>query len=215
MQNIRPTPVWRFIDWSAKAAARAAVWQPGCALWDRKIKIKETAWTRLAVQEKSRTSRWPTKVIVHSRKLGEESNVCLMNLFSHLRATAVAVTIFLDAFQKVADLATNSRGRNSLCNVVNSKCLTTMSLCLSLQLHYVGLQLFTLWCLECLWLIGCIVWLINPSVRCLKLSCWLCVWPLLTFFPLSVAQPPTSSTSGLSAAALFSFWMCESGKVVE
>ncbi|XP_043972914.1 protein MTSS 1-like isoform X4 [Gambusia affinis] len=31
-------------------------------------------------------------------------------LQSQLRATAVAVTIFLDAFQKVADLATNSRG---------------------------------------------------------------------------------------------------------
>uniref|UniRef100_A0A3P9P2E6 MTSS I-BAR domain containing 1 n=1 Tax=Poecilia reticulata TaxID=8081 RepID=A0A3P9P2E6_POERE len=42
-------------------------------------------------------------------------------LQSQLRATAVAVTVFLDAFQKVADLATNSRGRNSLCNVVNPK----------------------------------------------------------------------------------------------
>ncbi|XP_014898255.1 metastasis suppressor protein 1-like isoform X10 [Poecilia latipinna] len=31
-------------------------------------------------------------------------------LQSQLRATAVAVTVFLDAFQKVADLATNSRG---------------------------------------------------------------------------------------------------------
>lgn len=28
------------------------------------------------------------------------------------RATVVAVSAFLDAFQKVADLATNSRGRN-------------------------------------------------------------------------------------------------------
>lgn len=28
------------------------------------------------------------------------------------RATVVAVATFLDAFQKVADLATNSRGRN-------------------------------------------------------------------------------------------------------
>uniref|UniRef100_A0A3B3V0S5 MTSS I-BAR domain containing 1 n=1 Tax=Poecilia latipinna TaxID=48699 RepID=A0A3B3V0S5_9TELE len=42
-------------------------------------------------------------------------------LQSQLRATAVAVTVFLDAFQKVADLATNSRGRNSLCIVVNPK----------------------------------------------------------------------------------------------
>lgn len=33
------------------------------------------------------------------------------------RATAVAVAAFLDAFQKVADLATNSRGTNiQLCN---------------------------------------------------------------------------------------------------
>ena len=30
------------------------------------------------------------------------------------RATVVAVAAFLDAFQKVADLATNSRGRNML-----------------------------------------------------------------------------------------------------
>ncbi|XP_008303830.1 metastasis suppressor protein 1-like [Stegastes partitus] len=34
-------------------------------------------------------------------------------LQSQLRATVVAVAAFLDAFQKVADLATNSRGRNS------------------------------------------------------------------------------------------------------
>ncbi|XP_014865649.1 metastasis suppressor protein 1-like [Poecilia latipinna] len=32
-------------------------------------------------------------------------------LQSQLRATAVAVTVFLDAFQKVADLATNSRAQ--------------------------------------------------------------------------------------------------------
>ncbi|MED6280447.1 Metastasis suppressor protein 1 [Characodon lateralis] len=31
-------------------------------------------------------------------------------LQSQLRATAMAVTVFLDAFQKVADMATNSRG---------------------------------------------------------------------------------------------------------
>lgn len=34
--------------------------------------------------------------------------------FSSPRATVVAVATFLDAFQKVADLATNSRGRNTL-----------------------------------------------------------------------------------------------------
>ncbi|KAG7229386.1 hypothetical protein INR49_012777 [Caranx melampygus] len=33
-------------------------------------------------------------------------------LQSQLRATVVAVGAFLDAFQKVADLATNSRGKN-------------------------------------------------------------------------------------------------------
>lgn len=33
------------------------------------------------------------------------------------RATAVAVAAFLDAFQKVADLATNSRGRNMCTDV--------------------------------------------------------------------------------------------------
>ncbi|KAM4735111.1 protein MTSS 1-like isoform 2-T2 [Anableps anableps] len=55
-------------------------------------------WKREAGQKQSSCPIWEDFIT----KAGK--------LQSQLRATAVAVTVFLDAFQKVADLATNSRG---------------------------------------------------------------------------------------------------------
>ncbi|XP_045888602.1 protein MTSS 1-like [Micropterus dolomieu] len=52
-------------------------------------------------------------------------------LQSQLRTTVVAVAAFLDAFQKVADLATNSRGRleTRLSVLVCMHCFTVVRLC--------------------------------------------------------------------------------------
>nr|XP_054596400.1 protein MTSS 1 [Nothobranchius furzeri] len=59
-------------------------------------------------------------------------------LQSQLRATAVAVTAFLDAFQKVADLATNSKASpNSShgCPHFLSSVQSRQALCLSAAVH--------------------------------------------------------------------------------
>lgn len=42
----------------------------------------------------------------------KKKNLSRISVLLSSRATAVAVAAFLDAFQKVADLATNSRGKN-------------------------------------------------------------------------------------------------------
>lgn len=46
------------------------------------------------------------------RLFKKKKNLSRISVLLSSRATAVAVAAFLDAFQKVADLATNSRGKN-------------------------------------------------------------------------------------------------------